>query len=326
MFVTFFDTSMVTLVALIVWRLPWYVVIVPWLIFACFDGTYLSSSLTKVPDGAWFTITLSIVLAAGFILWRYGKEAQWAAEASDRFPTSHFVTQDTEGNYRLKDKYGGEALSVTKGFGIFFDKAGEKTPIVFSNFITKLVSTPEVMVFFHMRPLEVPTVSDEARYTVTRLALPNCYRLVVRHGYMDEVVTPDLAAMIYGQISKYILQQQLPSTPTDDPIKTDDARSSSADEAQDDDEKAAGTRSSVVEVPLASSTIPAKLCQLRQAYEHRVLYILGKEEMNITAGTRLWRQLVLKMFLFLRENTRNKMANLAVPTDKLVEIGFVKDV
>src|SRR5437762_3650716 len=84
MFVTFFDTCMVSLAALIVWRLRPLLVFIPWLIIACLDGLYLSSALTKVPDGAWFTLTFATVLASVFILWRFGKEQQWQAEASDR--------------------------------------------------------------------------------------------------------------------------------------------------------------------------------------------------------------------------------------------------
>jgi KUP system potassium uptake protein len=34
------------------------------------DGLYLSSALTKVPDGAWFTLLLAILLASFFSLWR----------------------------------------------------------------------------------------------------------------------------------------------------------------------------------------------------------------------------------------------------------------
>lgn len=60
MFVTFFDTCMVTLVAILVWRIkPYFVFII-----ACLDGKFLSSALTKVPDGAWFTM----LLASLFIL------------------------------------------------------------------------------------------------------------------------------------------------------------------------------------------------------------------------------------------------------------------
>ena len=50
MFVTFFDTCMVTLVAVMVWRFNPWLVALPWLVIACMDGTFLSSALTKVPD------------------------------------------------------------------------------------------------------------------------------------------------------------------------------------------------------------------------------------------------------------------------------------
>jgi K+ transporter len=57
-----------------VWRLSPFIVFLPWLTIALMDGTFLSSALTKVPDGAWFTLTLAIVLGAIFMLWRFGKE------------------------------------------------------------------------------------------------------------------------------------------------------------------------------------------------------------------------------------------------------------
>jgi KUP system potassium uptake protein len=87
---------MVSLAALIVWKRSPYLVFFPWLIIACMDGLYLSSSLEKVPDGAWFTLVLSAVLTSILILWRFGKEQQWQAEADDRFPTSHLVQKDWE--------------------------------------------------------------------------------------------------------------------------------------------------------------------------------------------------------------------------------------
>jgi hypothetical protein len=55
--------------------------------------------------------------------------------------------------------------------------------------VTKLVAAPELMVFLHLRLLERASVDPE-EYTVSRLAIPNCYRLVIRHGYIDEVGFP----------------------------------------------------------------------------------------------------------------------------------------
>src|SRR5436190_19475313 len=117
MFVTFFDTCMVTLVALLVWRLNPFLVFSPWLIIACVDCLYLSSALKKVPDGAWFTLTLAGVLASLFLLWRFGKENQWRAEAEDRFQPTRFIQKREDGRLQLTARYGGDILTSTRGLG-----------------------------------------------------------------------------------------------------------------------------------------------------------------------------------------------------------------
>jgi KUP system potassium uptake protein len=331
MFVTFFDTCMVSLAALIVWRISPYFVFFPWLTIACLDGLYMSSALVKVPQGAWFTLTLSGILASLFILWRFGKEQQWLAEASDRFPTSHLVEKTKNGELRLTPKYGGDTLSIIKGFGIFFDKAGETTPMIFSQFLSKLVAAPEVMVFFHLRPLETPSVLPENRYNVSRLAIPNCYRLIVRHGYMDEVITPDLASLVCEQVRDFIIRQHSASKLADqvpdnaeeisfDPLSRHDGHpklsESKAPSSFDTEKKSQNS----------DEMMQADLTKLQQAYDHQILYIIGKEQMKIKVGTNIWRKILLHAFLWIRENTRTKIANLRVPTDRVIEIGFVKDV
>jgi KUP system potassium uptake protein len=327
MFVTLFDSCMVCLAALIVWRIPIYFVFLPWLTIACLDGLYMSSALTKVPQGAWFTITLSAVLACFLILWRFGKEQQWAAETEDRFPTTHLVKRGANGMIKLTDKYGGDDLSVTRGFGIFFDKAGETTPAVFTHFLSKLIAAPEVMVFFHLRPLETPSVAPELRYTVSRVAIPNCYRLVVRHGYMDEVITPDLGALVCEQIRDFIIRQRvMPRDPTD--IRLQTTREISFEPLPRDEKSLSDPDSKAQSVSTSTTeeSIAADLAKVQHAFDRQILYIIGKEQLRVKAGTKLWRKILLSAFLWIRENTRTKVANLRVQTDRVVEVGFVKDV
>lgn len=142
---------------------------------------------------------------------------------------------------------------------------------------------------------------------------------------MDEVISPDLAAVIYSHLKAYLVDKTRPSCPNPQP---DDfsATSSAVDgelEVTGSPEKEidAGLTTSAVELPNASA-----LELVEQAYRHRVLYVVGKEEMHIRKGASFWRLIVLKTFLFLRENSRGKIQNLKVPTDRLVEIGFVKDI
>jgi KUP system potassium uptake protein len=333
MFVTFFDTCMISLTALIVWRFNPLFVFFPWLTIACLDGVYLSSALVKVPNGAWFTITLSGILTSLFILWRFGKEQQWQAEAEDRFPTTHLVKIDKNGEARLTEKFGGETLSIIKGFGIFFDKAGETTPAVFTQFLSKLVASPEVMVFFHLRPLETPSVLPENRYTVSRLAIPNCYRLIVRHGYMDEVITPNLAALILEQVRNFIICQtsvrKMPASqiPAKLPLSKEAAfQPLPRDEKEKDKATTISSSSAEKSSQSTDESIAADLAKVQQAFDRQILYIIGKEQMKVKSGTSIWRKVLLYTFLWVRENTRTKIANLRVPTERVIEVGFVKEV
>jgi KUP system potassium uptake protein len=245
-------------------------------------------------------------------------------------------------------------LSSIQGFGIFFDKAGETTPIVFSQFIRKLVTSPEVIVFFHLRPIETPSVPPERRYNVSRLAIPNCYRLIVRHGYMDEVISPDLASLIFEKIRDHIVRQDVDRegsvatitgvdiakpvpVPTVVPVSdTSSEQQKDATPTSGSSATGAATGNGTGKQALTSAEetsravreagIMASLATLQRAFDHEILYIIGKEQMRVKADTGFFRAALLKAFLFLRENTRTKIANLKVQRDRVIEIGFVKDV
>ncbi|KAI0390519.1 potassium transporter [Xylariaceae sp. FL0594] len=340
-FVTFFDTCFVTLVALIVWRIPPYIVLLPWLFFATHDGLYLTSALNKVPDGAWFTLTIAAILAALFLLWRFGKENQWHAEAEDRFRPNQLIKKEADEKLSLTSRWGGGSVTHIRGFGIYFDKTGVLTPTVFTQFVTKFGAVPQTMIFFHLHPVETPTVPAGERYVISRLgAIPGCYRLVVRHGFMDEVITPDLAALIYEQVRKFIVQQAV-SGDEDQSGLTPEARCTgsdlegtetnsqpSADETQTDtaNEKATQRRNGTRAAEIADERVREELAQIDRAFATKVMYVVGKEQMKIKMGTSLPRRVVLATFLFIRDNTRAKIANLRLAMDRVVEIGFVKEI
>ncbi|RFU26938.1 hypothetical protein B7463_g9406, partial [Scytalidium lignicola] len=293
-FVTFITTCLVTLVAIIIWRINIFIVLFFFLVFALLDGVYLSSVVTKVPTGAWFTIMLAAILSTLFVLWRFGKEQQWTAEASDRFAPSHLLQTDAEGDISLTTAFGGKLVSRVNGVGIFFDKVGDDVPIVFTQFVRKFRALPEIIVFFHMRPLSVPSIPEAERYVITRTSIPGCYRLTIRHGYTDNIVTPDLGRLIVEQLVLYITR--------------DTSSTSSA--------------SSVEHTP----AVQAELDVINKAHSSQLIYIIGKEQMKIRKGTNIFKRVALMAFLWIRENSRAKLADMNIPFDSLVEVGFVKEI
>ena len=201
------------------------------------------------------------------------------------------------------------------GFGIFFDKVGDMTPTIFIQFLSKFVATPQVMVFFHLRPLSTPSVPVENRYTVMRTIIPNCYRLVIRHGYTDEVVTENLSQLVYQQVRDFIIRESA--------IKTQFV---TADKAKESSWESSLSTSSAENEPTMSELVEKSLAELQQAYNTQILYIVGKEQMRIRESAGLGRKVLLNAFLWLRENTRSKIANMKIPVDQLVEVGFIKEV
>jgi KUP system potassium uptake protein len=214
-----------------------------------------------------------------------------------------------------------EPVSTNRGFGIFFDKIGDgSTPMVFSQFLEKLVTRPETTVFLHLRAVERPTIADDERFFVYDLPWPNCYRLMIRHGYMDEVITPDLASIVLEQIRQHLIQRKASRY-------HEFTRRASVQYNASEIQSAALTANHKDRAEVIGEGDTAfVLASIDAAYAHRIVYVIGKEEMKIRSASPWWRTFLLSIFLFVRHNTRSKMANLKVPIDKLVEIGFVKDI
>ena len=343
---------MVSLVALIVWRLHFLIVLSGFLVFATLDGIYLSSALTKVPDGAWFTLGLAVILSSIFVLWRFGKENQWHAEAEDRIPPSHLLTELPDDpksaknglSLRLAPELSGAPISRLRGIGIFFDKTGGATgtPTVFVHFLQKFQATAAVVVFFHIRPLSTPTVAPEERFSVSRcfpltkgseMALRHMYRVTIRHGYLDNVLTSDLGLLIYENLRDFIIREgaeDLDAHPATTAAAKDLASSSESSSSSTSHPLPTTTTANTITIEREQATIRQNLNVLQSAYEDQIVYIVGKEQMRISeAGSgnplKAWtRRLALAAFLWLRSNTGSRVANMDLDMEKLVEVGFVK--
>lgn len=202
----------------------------------------------------------------------------------------------------LAREFGGGVVSTAPGLGIFFDKVGaggDVIPKVFTQFVRKFHSRPEVVVFFHLRTLTVPTVPMGERFVITRVhQLASCYRITLRHGYTDEVLTTDLRQVIVDQLNDFVgrMGKQQVTGHTDQ-----------------------------------SEFIKQELSRLSCAGQSELIYVLGKQMMRpqhtkSSLIRRTFRHVFLEIFLWLRENTRAKLADIKIDPDNLVEVGWVKHI
>lgn len=283
---------MVTVVSLIVWRLPIWLVLPLFLIFAAWDGMFLSAALSKVPYGAWFTLMIAVALTCIFMLWRFGKEQQWKTEESDNIRLSQKLVM--RGNQIHQDTDETSPITYIRGLGIFFDKSGSmlNAPTVFLHFLQKFSAMPEVTVFLHLRPLSIPTIPDDERYTVMlcytrdehgeKQLIPNCYRIIIRHGYTDQVVTPNLHMLVFDIVRSFLENSEM------------------------------------------TGTEAMEILALTRARDAQVIYIVGKEQLKISSERNLFSRAVLWVFLLFKASSRSKIQDLNVEMERIVEVGFVK--
>jgi len=192
---------------------------------------------------------LAAILSCIFILWRFGKEQQWISEGQDHFQPSHLLSTNSSGLVNLTPSFGGGVISQVNGVGVFFDKVGDSVPIVFTQFVRKFRARPEVIVFFHMRPLSMPSIPEAERYVINRTSIPGCYRMTVRHGYTDSVVSPNLGQMITDQLALYITRDHSSS----------DSSATSVEH---------------------SPEVQAELDIIGNAAESQIVYVMGKEQIR----------------------------------------------
>jgi KUP system potassium uptake protein len=178
---------MVSITSIVVWDVHPVFVLLGFLVFGSLDGLFLSSALAKIPQGAWLTLVLAAVLSIFFLVWRYGKEQQWKAESQGRKSLSELVVAGADRKYYVKRKREHEEVEVElelanikgksnilfgsslrgsstthafTGVGLFFDKVGELSPMVYTCFIRKFQVLHELTIFVNMLQTVRPYVSN----------------------------------------------------------------------------------------------------------------------------------------------------------------------
>jgi KUP system potassium uptake protein len=145
--------------------------------------------------------------------------------------------------------------------------------------------------------------------------------MVVRHGYNDIVVTEHLGGVVYSELRRHIIHSwglhapAITSLTSTEPSNSNSASttrptSTHNDELSPDDRKVA-----------------KRLEVLDEAYKAQTVYIVGKEQLRLLKTTNnFFKRQILRIFLWIRDNSRAKVASMKIPIEKLVEVGFVKEI
>lgn len=193
-------------------------------------------------------------------------------------------------------------------------------PAVYEEFLRKFEAQPDIQVFLHLRALFVPHVPAEEKFQTSKTSLPNCYRLTIRHGYNDIPVSEDLGSIVYEEIRKYIITSSAQHS-----YPTSTTGGSTSIELHNEADAQAGTATST-SAESRDARLQRRLSALDAANATQVVYIVGKEQLRLLAHNNVAKRFILGIFLWVRDNTRAKVASMRIPIEKLVEVGFVKEI
>ncbi|KAK3045021.1 hypothetical protein LTS18_014766 [Coniosporium uncinatum] len=275
---------------------------------------------------------------------------------------NQLVIRGEDGRLHLPEGMGSGELTTIKGItppiqrppfaqtpalfcmAVFFDKAGTDVPTVCEEFLRKFEAKPDIQIFLHLRALARPHVADDEKYTVVQTSIADTYRVVVRHGYNDRVVSAGLGRVVYQEVRRFVAGSGGSGRSSGSDVGGGAAAaaapmtSGAVTEADNVDahEGTVGTAAAVSGAARLSSIegphgdvdlrISRRLNRLDSAFQRQVVYIVGKEQLRLLTQHNVVKRMVLGLFLWVRENTGTKVAGMRIPVEKLVEIGFVREI
>ncbi|KAI9495852.1 potassium transporter-domain-containing protein [Zychaea mexicana] len=207
----FITTILMTLVTSIVWRWNIFFSIAFLLFFGLIDGAYLTSTLRKVPQGAWFTIVVAAVLSAVMYIWRYGTLRQWEYEGMLKLKLRKDMLLPEESSDA--NTVANQVTTKLNTTMIVFDPAGFDSPMSIQHLQSVLHVEPTVQIFCHLRHANIANVPADERMIVFKPEeTTSTYRIILRQGYND---LPDTSAefgiMLSNRIAQLLQEENLQS-------------------------------------------------------------------------------------------------------------------
>ncbi|MBC7986919.1 MAG: potassium transporter Kup [Sphingomonadaceae bacterium] len=177
----FITTCMLGVLLFAVWRWNRWLAGAVTGLFLLVDGAYLASNLTKIPDGGWFPLVVALVVFVLLTSWARGRALMRARLAEAAMPLELFV------------KSSAGAIHRVPGTSVFMSSSDDGVPAALLHNIKHNKVLHERVVILTVKVEEVPHV-EGADHAAVRDLGDGFYRIVLSHGFMEEIDVPtDLA-------------------------------------------------------------------------------------------------------------------------------------
>jgi KUP system potassium uptake protein len=169
-------TILLTLVMIMIWRTPPWLVAIYFFIFFTMEGVYASAVLSKIPEGGWIPFAISFILAFIMFGWFYGRQKKIDYELTHKIDLG-----------RLGILLSEPGIQRVPGFCFFYTNIQDGLTPVLGHYIKNMKSLHTVTIFTTLRYLLVPKVAAHERIVVNKLGLEGVYGCVIQYGYADSL-------------------------------------------------------------------------------------------------------------------------------------------
>jgi KUP system potassium uptake protein len=299
--VMFISTLLMTLVMLVIWNLPWPLVLLFLTIFGSIEGVYFTAVLNKLPEGGWVPFGFAAFFLFISLTWSYGRQKKC------KYEMNHMISLNNLG--ALLSSAG---MQRVPGICFFYTDLVDGVPPIISHYVKNVRTLHQVLIFTTFRFIPVKTVSPEERFLVGQMGFKGVYRCVARYGYLDVI---DCEGDKFKNQAIQSLQSYLQS---EDHMELSTVQISN------------GTSSDLqyqsMENPVDMYD-PEDLVELQSATGHDAVHVVGKITVRTSSSTCwLGRIAINKIYAVLRLICRSAIKELQIPPANYLEVGMLYDV
>ncbi|KAJ6819453.1 potassium transporter 1 isoform X1 [Iris pallida] len=324
--VIFITTLLMSLVIIIVWKQKIIMAGLFLVAFGSIELLYISASFTKIHEGGYIPLALSMIFMSVMYIWNYGtlKKHEFALE--NKVSVERILAL-------------GPTLGIVRvpGIGLVYTDLVTGVPAVFGHFAMNLPAFHQVLVFVCIKSVQVPYVSEAERFLVGRIGPKDAhmFRCIVRYGYkelqQDKCDFENL--MVHNIVAFVEMEENVRTDKQCHEFRASDIKyhddPSSVGSVWDQEGNISSTSEADLVKPCVSVLGERPLCkdesmEILSAKESGVTYILGRPIAKAKKSSSLLKKFVINIaYAFLSKNCRDSDVLLKVPHSLLLEVSTV---
>ena len=156
-----------------VWGWAFWKALLPVVVFALIESSYVAGSLSKFMDGAWFPLVVAIGLWIIMKTWTDGRAVLFQAMQRGRLPVQFLV-----------DEINKDRIIRVPGTAVFMSASADGLPLALLHHLKHNKALHKQVILLTVRFEDTPYVCDETRHTVDEHC-EEFYRVVLRYGFAE---------------------------------------------------------------------------------------------------------------------------------------------